>query len=279
MGGTKMLAKVFDASFKELARVRKKTRAQDGGDAGLARMTGLIHDALDDAHLSASDLAGIGMGCPGPLDLDRGILLDLPNLGWHHLGVKKAMEKTFKCPVAIINDVDAGTYGEYRFGAGRKARCALGVFPGTGIGGGCVLDGTLIRGKVNSCMEIGHMTVVPDGPLCGCGKRGCLEAVASRLAVASAAAVAAYRGEAPALLAEAGMDLSNIKSGSLARSIAAGSHRSRLSSARTAGEPGATSLARRARAAASSLRPSNSSRSARRTRASRNPPSRRSASR
>ena len=222
LGGTKMLAKVFDTSFKELARVRKKTKAQEGSASGLERMIGLTREAIDEAGLAVDDISGIGMGCPGPLDLNKGVLLDLPNLGWKDVAVKKAMQKAFGCPVAIINDVDAGTYGEYRFGAGRKSRCALGVFPGTGIGGGCVTDGHLIRGKVNSCMEIGHMTVDPDGALCGCGKRGCLETVASRLAVASAAAVAAHRGEAPALLVQAGMGLADIKSGALARSIEAG---------------------------------------------------------
>jgi glucokinase len=121
-----------------------------------------------------------------------------------------------------MNDVDAGVYGEYRFGAGRGARCVLGVFPGTGIGGGCVYDGQIIRGKTGSCMEVGHIQIAPDGPLCGCGRRGCLEAVASRLAISAAAAQAAFRGDAPNLRAEAGTDLTEIRSKVLARAVAAG---------------------------------------------------------
>jgi glucokinase len=98
----------------------------------------------------------------------------------------------------------------------------VGIFPGTGIGGGCVYDGQLIRGKACSAFEIGHLQVLPNGPRCGCGNRGCLETVASRLAIAAAAAQAACRGEAPHLLALAGTDLMDIRSGVLAKAIAAG---------------------------------------------------------
>jgi glucokinase len=122
----------------------------------------------------------------------------------------------------VINDVDAGVYGEYKRGAARKARCVVGVFPGTGIGGGCVYEGRIVRGKDKSCFEIGHCQVQPDGPLCGCGRRGCLEAVSNRLSIAAAAATAAYRGEAPHLLEEAGTDIARIRSSVLARSIKAG---------------------------------------------------------
>ncbi|MCA9182478.1 MAG: ROK family protein, partial [Planctomycetales bacterium] len=163
-----------------------------------------------------------GIGAPGPLDLDNGIIMSAPNLGWEDVRVKDHLEKHFNCPVVLMNDVDAGVYGEYRFGAGRGTRCVLGVFPGTGIGGGCVYDGQVIRGKTGSCMEVGHMQIAADGPLCGCGRRGCLEAVASRLAISAAAAQAAYRGDAPNLRAEAGTDLSEIRSKVLARSVAAG---------------------------------------------------------
>ncbi len=168
------------------------------------------------------DLRGIGLGSAGPLDLDEGIILDAPNLGWKDVKIKSILEKEFGCPAVVLNDVDAGVYGEYRFGAARSSRCAVGVFPGTGIGGGCVYDGKILRGKTNSCMEIGHIQVVPDGPRCGCGLQGCLEAVASRLAISAAAAQAAYRGQAPHLLDIAGTSLDEIRSGALADAIAAG---------------------------------------------------------
>jgi glucokinase len=222
LGGTKMLAAAFDSSFKVLGRKRKKTRGHEGSEAGLKRIIECIDGALKDGDVGRPQLRGIGIGCPGPLDLDRGIVFEAPNLGWSNVKVKDTLQNEFGCPVALLNDVDAGVYGEYRFGAGKNARCALGVFPGTGIGGGCVYEGRIIRGKVSSCMEIGHIQVMPDGPLCGCGQRGCLEAVASRLAISAAAAQAVYRGQAPNLRKIAGTDLSDIRSGALADSIAAG---------------------------------------------------------
>ena len=181
-----------------------------------------IRGALKDADREATALAGIGIGCPGPIDMDKGILLDPPNLGWKQVNVRKFLEKEFDCPAAVLNDVDAGVYGEYRFGAGKKVRTVLGVFPGTGIGGGCIYDGEILRGSGISCMEIGHIPVMPDGPLCGCGQRGCLETLASRLTIASMAARSVYRGEAPNLQRAAGTDLATIRSGTLADAIKEG---------------------------------------------------------
>ncbi len=222
LGGTKMLAKVFDGSFKPIGSERKKTKAHQGMKAGLARIAETIRDALSDAGSDVSQIGGIGIGCPGPVDMENGVVLDPPNLGWGEVSVRKHLEREFDCPVVVVNDVDAGVYGEYCFGAARGTRTALGVFPGTGIGGGCIYDGAILRGRHSSCVEIGHVPVMPNGPLCGCGKRGCLEAVASRLAVAANAARSAYRGEAPALQKAAGTDLSEIRSSVLADSIKAG---------------------------------------------------------
>jgi glucokinase len=222
LGGTKMQATIYDDNFKILASKRKKTRAQDGAKVGVERMIQIVSDAAEEAGLRVDQPTGIGIGCPGPLDLDKGILFDTPNLGWKNVKLAEQIENALGCPTVILNDVDAGIYGEFSFGAAKGARCALGIFPGTGIGGGCVYEGEIIRGKTSSCMEIGHIQVMPEGPLCGCGRRGCLEAVASRLAIASASAAAAYRGEAPCLLEKAGMDISNIRSGVLAASIEGG---------------------------------------------------------
>ena len=98
----------------------------------------------------------------------------------------------------------------------------LGVFPGTGIGGGCVYEGKLIRGRTGSAMEIGHIPVRENGRLCGCGQRGCLEAQAGRLAISAEVAQAVFRGEAPFLAKNDGWDLKKLKSGLLAKSIEAG---------------------------------------------------------
>lgn len=222
LGGTKMLATVFSGNFKPVVSVRAKTKGVEGTREVLGRIQGTIAAVLREAGLKAADLGGIGVGCPGPLDLDRGVILDAPNLSWHDVCLKATLEKKFKCPTVIANDVDAGTYGEFRFGAARGARCVLGVFPGTGIGGACVYEGRIIRGRTGSCMELGHVRVQAEGRLCGCGQRGCLESVASRLAISADAAAAVYRGEAPALQRLAGTDLAEIKSGMLAKSIKAG---------------------------------------------------------
>ena len=222
LGGTKMMAAVFDGSFRMKASRRAKTKSLDGTDDVLERIRTTICGAMEDAGLQNGIPSGIGVGCPGPLDLDRGVILHAPNLGWRNVPLKSKLEKQFKSPTVIANDVDAGTYGEYRFGAARGARCVLGIFPGTGIGGACIYEGRILRGRTGSCMEIGHIKVQPEGRLCGCGQRGCLESTASRLAISAEAAAAVYRGEAPILKALAGTDIANIKSGTLAKAINGG---------------------------------------------------------
>lgn len=222
LGGTKMLAAVYDSDYKLLGKKRKPTKGHEGSEAGVERVLGVISKALEEADVSTDRLAGIGIGAPGPLDVVDGIVLDTPNLGWKDVPIQKELEKKFGCPAVLMNDVDAGVYGESRFGTAKGARCVVGLFPGTGIGGGCVIDGEIFRGSRLSCFEVGHMRVVPDGPRCSCGRRGCLEAVASRLSISSHAAAAAYRGQAPHLKEEIGTDVSNIKSGALAASIKAG---------------------------------------------------------
>jgi glucokinase len=154
--------------------------------------------------------------------MERGVVLEAVNLGWKNMPLRETLEKEFGCGAVIANDVDVGVYGEYRFGAARSARCAVGVFPGTGIGGGCVYEGKIFRGKYCSNMEIGHLQINPHGKLCGCGRYGCLETEASRLAISAEAAKAVYRGEAPHLQATIGADLDEIRSGPLAAAIKAG---------------------------------------------------------
>lgn len=222
LGGTKMLATVFDSSFKPLGKKRRKTRGHEGEKAVVARITQTIREALAECKVEASQLQGIGVGFPGPVDLDKGLILDAANLGWKKVKLADALEKEFSRPVVVVNDVDAGVYAENRFGAAKKARCVLGVFPGTGIGGGLVYDGKIVRGRTSSCMEIGHIPVIANGARCGCGLIGCLETVASRLAISAEVALAAYRGQAPHILATAGTDISNIRSSVLAEAVEAG---------------------------------------------------------
>ena len=222
LGGTKMNAMLFDSQFGVRGRRRKKSRGSEGVELGLERIVAGIAKLLEEGQMSKDHLGGIGVGCPGPLDMEEGIILEAPNLGWKNVPLKRSLEREFGCPVFVCNDVDAGVYGEFRFGAAEGARTALGVFPGTGIGGAMIYEGKIFRGKTGSCLEIGHVPVVPDGALCGCGRRGCLETVASRLALSAEIAKAAYRGQAPYILRVAGTDLANIRSGTIKEAIEAG---------------------------------------------------------
>lgn len=222
LGGTKMMACVCDSDFRILGRKRKATKGYEGSEAGVDRVKSVIHRALEEAEVGPERLAGIGIGIPGPVETVAGVVLETPNLGWTDLPLREILEAEYGCPTVVLNDVDAGVYGEYRLGAARDARCVIGLFPGTGIGGGCVYHGDILTGDRISCFEVGHMRVQPDGPLCGCGQHGCLEAVASRLAISSAAARAAYQGNAPHLKQTSGTDLSEIRSGALAESIREG---------------------------------------------------------
>lgn len=222
LGGTKMLATVYDADFKPLGKKRRRTKGAEGSESVTNRMIRTIRDAVADAQLEFDQIAGIGVGIPGPVDQEKGIVLEAVNLNWDNVPLAKQLRGELNSQVVLLNDVDAGVYGEYRFGAAKSARTALGIFPGTGIGGGCVYDGQIVRGKRNSCMEIGHINIRVNGRLCGCGLRGCLETEASRLAIAAEVAKAAFRGEAPTILKLAGTTIADIRSGVLADAIAAG---------------------------------------------------------
>lgn len=219
LGGTKILAAVFDDQFKLLGRERKKTKGFQGASQGMERLGDAVAKAMEEAEVDPNTIAGLGIGCPGPVDPDHGILIDGPNLGWENVPVKKILEDRFECPVYVTNDVDAGVYGEYRFGAAEQARCVLGVFPGTGVGGGCVYEGRIFRGHHVTAMEVGHMPMLAGGPLSSAGHSGSVEAMTSRLSIAAACAQAAYRGDAPLLRDEAGTTLSDIRSGMISESV------------------------------------------------------------
>lgn len=228
LGGTKMLAEVFDEKFNLVGRMRKKTKGHEGKEAGLKRINTVIREALEQAQLKPGQITGLGIGCPGPLDLKKGVIREAPNLGWENVPIRKSIEDEFGIPVTVGNDVDFGVYGEYHFGAGRDARCVVGLFPGTGIGGGCVYEGKIFRGANSTCMEIGHIPMSLGGVLDGAGNCGTLESIASRLAISGAAAQAVYRGAAPHLKSLAGTDIAEIRSAQLAESIEKGDKMIRL---------------------------------------------------
>jgi len=220
LGGTKMRALVVDEEFRIVASAKRKAVAGvDTAAEGLDRMRACVDEALEEATVSPKDLRGIGFGLPGALDLKQGVILRLFNVGWENVPVKKKFETIYGAPVAIDNDVNAGAYGEYRFGAGRGHPYMVGIFVGTGIGGGLIIDGKIHQGVGGAVGEIGHLLYDRLGPRCGCGARGCYETYASRLAVASQAAVQAYLGKAPALAKKAGYDVEKYRSGTLAWAI------------------------------------------------------------
>jgi glucokinase len=141
------------------------------------------------------------------------------NLGWKNTPVGDYLSDRFQCPTCVLNDVDAGVFGEYRFGAAKNARCTIGLFPGTGIGGGCVYEGKIFRGRVLSCMEVGHIRISSSPRSSGIDMSGTLESEASRLAIAAECAKLAYRGEAPYLMEHFGADLTRIRSSAIAEAI------------------------------------------------------------
>ena len=219
LGGTKMLTVAYGPDWKVIGRKRRKTRGGEKGDAGIDRIGGTVDRLLDECKLSKDRIAGIGIGCPGPIDLDKGRVTMAPNLGWDDVDVAGYLKKRFDCPAVVLNDVDAGVFGEYKFGAAKGSRCVVGIFPGTGVGGGCVYQGRIFAGGGLSCMEIGHTRISGGTRSTGYRLTGTVEAEASRLAIAAEASKAAYRGDAPHLFKKAGTNLAEIRSGVLADAI------------------------------------------------------------
>lgn len=221
IGGTKMYAAVMDHTFEILGNYKKKTRSTKKPDqCAEERIFSVINAALKEA--GDPKISAIGVGSPGPLNPEEGVIIDTPNLGWKNFPLAETLSTEYKVPVAVDNDVNVGTYGEWCFGEVKACKHVVGIFPGTGIGGGIVVEGKLLHGFSGAAGEVGHITVERDGPLCGCGKRGCLEAMASRLAIAKEVATLAARGDAPYVLENFGTDIAKLKSGAIAEAIASG---------------------------------------------------------
>ena len=184
MGGTKILAGVVGADGKVLGTAKRATRAAAGPDAVIERMVKTAQEAVEAAGLKMVDIVAVGAGAPGPLDPDRGIVLRTPNLvGWDDVPLARKLGEGLGVPAFIENDVNLGTLGEHALGAGKGVEDLIGIFVGTGIGGGLILNGALRQGWRKACAEVGHMIMLAEGPVCGCGNRGCLEALASRTAI------------------------------------------------------------------------------------------------
>ena len=222
LGGTKMMASVLDANYNVLGFARKSTNGSEGAAKGRGKIVKAVHEAIEAAGVNPKGIQGIGIGCPGLVNPEKGLLVFAPNLGWTNMALRKLLQTEFKCPVAVLNDVDAGTYGEYILGAGKGARSLLGIFPGTGVGSGFVYNGQLVMGKSISAMELGNLLL--PGTHIGSPVFGTvtLEDLTSRLALASQAGLACYRGQMPELDKKTEGALRSIRSKALANAFRSG---------------------------------------------------------
>ena len=223
IGGTKLLTAIFDKDLRLLNTEKAKVEVSKGRAYFLDTLTGTLESALKKSGLDLKNLKAVGLGCPGIIQKSEGRVAVSPNLPFlKHFPLAKKLSDRLKTKVVIENDVNAGLYGEFRFGAAKGYKHVIGIFLGTGIGGGVILNGELFYGASGAAGEIGHMNVRENGKLCGCGQRGCLESEAGRIAIASEAAVLAARQKARNLYKLAGTEVSKIKSGVLAKAIAHG---------------------------------------------------------
>jgi len=184
LGGTKILAAVLDEKYRILAREKKSTKPDLGPEAVVERVADCVNEALAACAVPHAAVCAVGVGIPGMVDTRAGMVKVAPNLGWKDFRFARLLQQHIHIPVVVVNDVQAGTMAVQQFGAGRKFTDFVCMFIGTGIGGGIVIGGRQYRGAAGMGGEIGHMAVIAHGgPKCGCGNRGCLEAVASRGAI------------------------------------------------------------------------------------------------
>jgi glucokinase len=209
MGGTRLRALVVSAENKILGMQRAPTNPKQKPDRLVADLALLVEAAVQSAGLKLSDLRTVSVGVPGAVDPTGGIVHHAPNLGWKKVALGPKLEALLNVPVFVANDVDVGVMGEYALGAGRGAQQLVGIFVGTGIGGGIVIGGQLYQGARGAAGEVGHMVVEINGPRCACGNRGCAEALASRTAMERDVRTAIRRGEksiVPKLMKDGGRD-------------------------------------------------------------------------
>ncbi len=185
IGGTKLATVVADKDGNILQKVRKPTESERGPRHAVQLLLQMVNEVIDLGGLRREDISGIGVSCGGPLDTKTGIIYSPPNLpGWDALPLKEMIESEYHIPTIIENDANASALAEARFGGGRGYDYVLYMTMSTGIGGGIVANGKIYHGANDSAGEVGHQILLPDGPLCGCGQYGCLEALCSGPAIA-----------------------------------------------------------------------------------------------
>ena len=196
LGGTQIRTAVLRGP-KLLSRIGLLTGENPTPDRIMPRLFQAVRQAVEKAHVPMSDIKGIGIGAPGPLDNRTGVVFSPPNLpGWENVPVRDLFNKEFHVPIYVENDANAAALGEYMFGAGRGSRDMVYLTISTGIGGGVITDGKIIEGVSGTAAELGHMTVDWHGERCNCGNIGCLERIASGTNIARRAneAIAVGRG-------------------------------------------------------------------------------------
>lgn len=193
LGGSRLRVALADPAGQLSRKQNLPTRGGEGRDAVISRMAQAAREAM--ASLAQEQVLGIGIGVPGPLDPRTGVIFTPPNLpGWRDVPLKTLLEEELRLPVYLGNDANLAALGEHRFGAGQGLDHLVYLTVSTGIGAGVIVEGKLLLGHEGLAGEAGHMTIA-EGPPCKCGNVGCLEALASGLAIARAAQERIAAGE------------------------------------------------------------------------------------
>ncbi|HVY68930.1 MAG TPA: ROK family protein, partial [Verrucomicrobiae bacterium] len=179
-------------------------------------------DAIDECDLTPKQVRAIGVGAPGAVDPEEGKVVFAPNLGWENVPLQKELEKRLEMPVFLENDCNICTLGVHHTEFDAKPRHLIGIFLGTGIGAGLILDGKLFSGHNRTAGEVGHMVIEVGGPKCGCGNRGCFEALASRTAIFRRVQSAVKEGQKTILTEMLGNNLEDLRSGDIRKAIRRG---------------------------------------------------------
>lgn len=185
LGGTKFAFGVVAENGDILGSDKIETLAKQGPEQAIQRVNLAAQALLKKLNIKPEELIGIGIASPGPLDIAKGCVDGSPNLpGWTGYSIVKGLSGFFNLPARIDNDANAAALGEYKFGAGKNKKNMVYITVSTGIGGGVIVDGRLMRGANGNAAELGHLTLNIDGPACPCGANGCLEMYASGTAIA-----------------------------------------------------------------------------------------------
>jgi len=164
LGGTNMQVGVVGADNKILGRAKKKTRAAEGADKVIGRICEAVQEACAEAGITVKECGALGIGAPGAIEPFKGVVIAAPNLRWYDYPLADVLKKKLGIPVVLDNDVNVAVYGEYKLGAGRGCTDFIGIWLGTGVGGGMVLNGKMYYGGRFSAGEIGHTILFPFAP-------------------------------------------------------------------------------------------------------------------